>query len=206
MATVDEAYGVNHRHQKWMVAGISAVALLLALAPRQERALFIIDGPQVRAFGVTLPPINLAQILLPFYEGGGGSPRIFGPLRSFLARTGVPGLPGATPGAPGAPFAPPAAVAPQGPGFPFGAPPIAPAAGPGITNPFPFPGGTLTPPTANPVAPITDVPVVPPVTPAIPEPATWAMMIAGFLLAGLGLRRRRHSSSRRVFRKVTEPS
>lgn len=33
---------------------------------------------------------------------------------------------------------------------------------------------------------------------AVPEPATWAMMITGFGLAGAGLRRRRASSSRRA--------
>lgn len=216
MSSSDDAYGVNHRRQQRLVAGTSALALLFAIAPRQERALFIVDAPPLSAFGAALPPINLARILNPLYDGGDiARPRVFAPLRAFLARN-VPGLPGvggpdgAGPGIPFvAPGAPPVGIVP-----PFGAAPLALTPLPGVGG-FPFPGASLTPPTSSPVAPGTpgtpttpgtETPTVPGVTPAVPEPATWATMITGFLLAGAMLRRRRHSSSRRVFRKVTEPS
>lgn len=35
---------------------------------------------------------------------------------------------------------------------------------------------------------------------AVPEPATWAMLILGFMLAGTFLRRRQHSYSRAIYR------
>ena len=64
---------------------------------------------------------------------------------------------------------------------------------------FPFlasesPGGLILPPgqtgTTTPPA-VTPPPIVPPVN-AVPEPATWAMMLLGFGMIGWTLRRRRY--------------
>lgn len=228
MATFDDAYGQNHKQQGRLVLGLSALFLLFAVAPRQERALFIIEQPDIKAFGATLPPFTFGD-LLPLYGDlfSGGIPR------AFFARTpfgpGTPGGPGdvAGPfgpgpalggGAPGAPFTP---AAPQGPAG-FFSPIGSPAGGPGGS--FPFTSPSLAVPTASPVAgvtpdvtppvvtptptpEVTPTPTPPVVVPGVPEPTTWATMIVGFLLAGAALRRRfRYSSSSRRPLNVTEPS
>lgn len=59
-----------------------------------------------------------------------------------------------------------------------------------------FPPGFFSPPTGGFILPPTETPstppiVVPPQT-AVPEPATWAMMLFGFGLMGWTLRRRPH--------------
>lgn len=72
-----------------------------------------------------------------------------------------------------------------------------------LAQPLPRPGelpgltGPATVPTLPPVSvPTTVRPLpVPPVTGAIPEPGTWAMMVAGFGLIGLALRRRERASA-----------
>lgn len=73
-----------------------------------------------------------------------------------------------------------------------------PSGNPGIVNPPPiFPGGpsgpnTPTVPVPEPGATPTPTPTPTPVTPvpAVPEPATWATMLVGFMVIGVALRRR----------------
>jgi hypothetical protein len=91
-------------------------------------------------------------------------------------------LPGGAPGAAGAPGDPGGDplgnnfFAPPFPGGP-GGPPFLPAAFGGP------PGG---PPPSGPIPPVID----PPGAGAVPEPATWAMLILGFFAVGAAIRRR----------------
>jgi hypothetical protein len=117
-------------------------------------------------------------------------PKVRGPISPLAGIVGAPPIPpiaAAPPENPlynvvnGAPAAIPAVAATPLPG---GAPPIV---FPGIT---PLPGGgggIIFPPIVEtPVIP----PVIPPTTPGVPEPATWAMMLIGFGMIGHALRRR----------------
>lgn len=55
-------------------------------------------------------------------------------------------------------------------------------------------GGIISPPVIASPTPVTPTEVVPPVvtvTPPVPEPQTWLLMLAGFGAGGLSLRRRR---------------
>lgn len=86
------------------------------------------------------------------------------------------------------------------PGVPPGTDPVPPA-GPGSDTPPPVPPGgpPPEPPPVPPAGPPFGLPVVPqpgvpPVTP-IPEPGTWALMLAGLGLVGLMARRRRNQRS-----------
>lgn len=218
MTTSDEDPVRNHRRQQSLLAGLSLFALLLAIAPRQERALFITEAVGLKAFTAAVPPIDYASLArLPDLVDS------IGP-RGFFARTprrpggGVPGLTAPdddfTPAAPFTPDVEPAAPVGQGPVVQNAAVPAFPGAG----NNFPFQPVGLTPSTASPVAPNTTTAVTPtpietptpaptaaptpaptaaptdtptPVTPAVPEPATWATMILGFLTVGVFLRRQR---------------
>lgn len=68
---------------------------------------------------------------------------------------------------------------------------------PPIERPIPLPPLVLGPPPIvsgpGPDVPPPSIPVpeVPPVTPAVPEPDTWALMLLGFGATGIALRRRR---------------
>ncbi|ODT87789.1 PEPxxWA-CTERM sorting domain-containing protein [Phenylobacterium sp. SCN 70-31] len=90
---------------------------------------------------------------------------------------------------PPGPFRPPLAV-PVSPGdgeWPpgFGMPP----------RPLPIPEPEdIWPGAPPPVGPPVEPPAPPPVT-AVPEPGTWAMMILGFGVLGVRLRRRRATAS-----------
>lgn len=88
---------------------------------------------------------------------------------------------------------------PEVPDFPFGAPaPFVPTTEI-IAPPVVGPGPSIVPPPIIPppvicCSPLPPVPppVTPPVTPptAVPEPATWAMLLFGFFTIGAALRRR----------------
>ena len=83
-----------------------------------------------------------------------------------------------------------------GPGPAIGTPVFFPGipGGGGVVGGVPTPpggGGVVTPPPATTVPPPVTPPAITPV-PAVPEPATWAMMLIGFGLVG-GLLRRRSS-------------
>lgn len=222
MTTSDLDLLRNHRRQRSLLTGLSLVALMLAIAPRQERALFITDATGLKGFVASVPPIDYASLArltrLPSLFDDVGP-------RGFFARTparptgSVPGL--ATPGddvtTPAAPFVPSGEPLGEGagPALQDAAVPAFPA-GPG--GGFPFTPIGLSPPGISPAAPVdtavtpptpvaTDTPVVTPtpvatstptpgITPAVPEPTTWALMIFGFFLAGGLLRRRRPIASR----------
>jgi hypothetical protein len=87
---------------------------------------------------------------------------------------------------------PPAAFFPGPPAFFPGPPPFFPGSPP-LTPGFPptgpgVPPVTVVPPSTPETPPIVPETPTPPVTIALPEPATWAMMILGLL--AIGLRRR----------------
>lgn len=216
MQPVEISYAKNHRHQQLLVLGISLTALLLALAPRQERSLFITQGTGLKAFGAALPPVDFANFVRFPIDYPGDALR-----RAFFVRTpgptgpgGVGGDDGLAPAGPtggGGGFVPdtPAAPAGDGPGFqpaaftggepggggfPFSPPTLgAPGASPAGPTAVPptdgTPPATVTPPV---VAPPVDVAPPVPVVPAVPEPGTWLMMIVGFLGVGAALRRDRY--------------
>lgn len=93
---------------------------------------------------------------------------------------------------------------PGGGGEPPVVPPTEPPVGPPVGPPVvpeipPIPPVTPEPPVVPPVVPPVIPPVIPPVS-AVPEPATWAMMIIGFFGLGAAIRsnRARPSTSRAV--------
>lgn len=57
---------------------------------------------------------------------------------------------------------------------------------------IPPPGGFVVPPTETPGGPPPVVPPPGPPPPAVPEPATWAMMLIGFAMIGWTLRNSRY--------------
>ncbi|WP_375396517.1 PEPxxWA-CTERM sorting domain-containing protein [uncultured Sphingomonas sp.] len=206
MASIEDTYVNNHRRQHFMTLGVSLVFLLLAAAPRQERALFVTDSRGVKAFSANVSAIDFSSITrLPTDYLGGGRPT-----RAFFARTpGRPAAPGiiddvpAVGGAAGAPFTPAAvdATPADGTGGPTVIAASAPVDGGGT---FPFSPPALTPPSVSPAAPglvaaatpipapsspaVTATPTVP-IAPAVPEPATWLMLIIGLAIVGAVLRR-----------------
>jgi hypothetical protein len=204
----------NHRRQRMIAVGISGVALLLSLAPRNERSLFITPG-DIKAFSAVLPndggrffPISYLVDGTPSYFASPRSSRpAFGP-----AAAAPPGVIAPEPGFAGAggpddsPAAPSSGSLPAdsagGSGFPFSPPgiggsPSSPAASvgqPGTTT-----GGTTPGTTTGGTTPGTTSGGI---VPAVPEPATWAMLIFGFLFAGTMLRRRQLSLSLPLLRET----
>jgi len=183
--------------------GIGAVLFLVGIAPRSERALFLKDDGRLpaKAFSAVVPPLDATRSQLErslLNAIGSRSSRSGGaqttpPNPQFVASNQAL-LPGTLPTllstgtAPGA--APPAADVSS----PGGAP-LAPTGGqPTTTSSTPTTGAPptapgLPPPTAG--APGTSTPTddQPPVS-AVPEPASWVMMLLGFLAIGSVVRRR----------------
>jgi len=154
--------------------------------PAAQRLLDEIAGPEGPP--ETPAPVELASAEapvggfpfgLPFGPGGGGG--------GFVGGPGGGGGGGGQPGGPGEPGNP-------------GEPPVNPPVNPPVTPP------PVNPPvTEPPVKPPVDPPPVtppgpggPPPTSAVPEPATWAMMIIGFFGLGGAIR------SQRVRARLTE--
>jgi hypothetical protein len=211
----------NHRRQRMIAVGISGFALLLSLAPRNERSLFITQG-DIKAFSAAIP--NDGGRFFPISYLVGGSPSYFASPRSSRpafgpAAAAPPGVIAPEPGfaGSGGPDDSPAAASSNslpadssggGSGFPFtppgiGGAPTSPAASvgqPGTTT-----GGTTTGGTGTTTGGTTTGGTTGGIVPAVPEPKTWSMLIVGFLFAGAALRRRQFSvSSPRL--SETEPS
>lgn len=139
----------------------------------------------------------LASIAQPGVTPGGATPVFGGP------PMGEPGLPytgpdggGPTPTLPGTPEVPVVPVVPIVPGVPV-LPPVVPVVPVVPVEPV-VPGG----PPDRPVTPIPPVvpvipggPVSPPTPSAVPEPASWVIMLVGFFTVGWSIRR---SGARRL--------
>ncbi|WP_162987149.1 PEPxxWA-CTERM sorting domain-containing protein [Sphingomonas paeninsulae] len=198
----------NHRRQRMIALGLSGVALVLSLAPRNERALFITPG-DIKAFSAAVPtdvpgffPINFIVDRTPSaFASPRSSNPAFGP-----AAAAPPGVIAPDPAFAGigAPDNAPAAISSNslpadssgGSGFPFSPPGINPlATGPSapIGQTSSTTGGTTTGGTTTGG---TNTSTSGGIVPAVPEPATWSMLIVGFLFAGATLRRRQFSFSR----------
>ncbi len=209
MISLAEIYVRNHREQQYMIVGGIMLALLVSLAPRSERALFATGGRAApKAFAAIAPPPAFNGI---FDTSTRTLPRPY----SLNTRRGqgrgraAPGnftpidTAGVAPGSLSAGQAPvqiaslePSTFAPSGLGPAGRSATGAPLAGAG---PATFgPGATAAGPAApgNPTTP-GDGGTTTPVTPvgAVPEPATWAMMVLGFFGMGALLRRRNRSVS-----------
>lgn len=213
MATPVSFVTDNHRRQRMIAVGLSGVALLLSLAPRNERSLFITPG-DIKAFSATIP--NDGGRFFPVSYLVGGSPSYFASPPSSRpafgpAAAAPPGVISPDPGfaGTGGPDDSPASISSNslpadssgGSGFPFtppgiGGSPSSPAVGagqPGTTSGGTTTGGTTPGSTSGGVVP------------AVPEPATWSMLMFGFLFAGAALRRHQLSLSLRPL-KATESS
>jgi len=160
-----------------------ALATTVAAVPPVKRAVHHATAkpaPRPVARNAAAGPARAADVpCVPVAPGAAGVPVPVAPLVTFadpgLSDLGdLPGIPGGAGGG-----VTPGATAPVG--FP-------PIATPGLPGGF-VPDAPGTP--GNPTNPNT--PAVPE-TGAVPEPATWALMISGFALVGTAVRRRRRSS------------
>ncbi len=175
-----------------MLGGLVAGLLVMAMAPRNERAMFFVGSPpSAQAFAAIVPPVGYLPIVAindgrpgrrlarnPFVRRSNvaepPSPAELGP-----AGAGGPIGENAAPAGTGGPIpagfdsAPGGVGGPQGPLL-GGSSPAAPVGGGGGSTGG-VDGGT------GPVAPVAPV----------PEPATWAMLVFGFLAVGMTLRRAR---------------
>jgi len=190
----------NYRNQQRMVGGLVIGLLLMAMAPRNERAMFFVaPAPGAQVFAAIVPPIGY----LPVDAFGDGSSVRRLARDPFARQTGSGGTPFGAPQGPGGAGGPSEQnVIPSGEGAPSAVPAAFDSAPGGLRTPQgPLLGGS------SPAAPLDQtggggsssssggagdggVPVGP-----VPEPATWTMLIAGFLIAGVALRRRRGVSS-----------
>ncbi|WP_083276906.1 PEP-CTERM sorting domain-containing protein [Sphingobium phenoxybenzoativorans] len=176
----------EYRRRLFVVLGLAGALTASTLPVTNQRALFnaleFPDNDEVFAYGV---------IMTTGFGPKGGN-----------GRYGRPGRPNRTDRDGNTP--PPVAYAFQVPNEPT---PLGPPVDPAIATPRGLlpsvPPGLSSPPTGGPsqVAPpstatLVDSPPAP--VPPVPEPATWIMMILGFLGIGLGLRRVRTKDAARV--------
>lgn len=186
----------EQRHGEHLLTGLVVAALIGGLSVTDARAIL---EP-----GAELDPSAAAAITEEFAAQG--------PVELRVGGLGTPGRPGGGFGRPGGR---PVRGLPGVPGAPVTAAPgdIAPVAGapdgvPVVGNPAPTDFASLTPTPTTPGIPgIPGLPGIPggttpppvdevfPPAPAVPEPATWAMLILGFLSAGFMLRRRKGAIS-----------
>lgn len=182
--------------QTGLVTLVILCAAIIAAVPRNERRMFTIPAQTAAAMGTITPPeqtLLRSPIFgplfgwLPGHAAGAGY--VGQPAQPQYAGLGGPEPTGSQPGIPGpsAFFAQPMGEPPETFGttpitLPFGLPPI--FGGPGLPPALPF--GGPPPPIA--------LGILPPVTvAAVPEPASWAMMIAGLGMIGGLMRRRRRT-------------
>ncbi len=201
MATSDPDFlrGSERNARALILSVIGAFVLTAALGSKNTRAVFITDGGG-KAFAATVAPDDAFSLIAPLRRrianilsdlGSGDRPgdNVFvyspeggavSPPRGDAGGLGIPAAPSANDVA-----APPADASSEGlpgdavnPGSPSAAgPPIGPIGAP----PNAVPGSPPSTPTVPPVSP--------PVT-AVPEPATWGMLLLGFLAIGTAARRR----------------
>lgn len=193
------------RWRRWMMVGVVGVLTLSSGTIISERALFspLADDPALAGFAPTAyamltptgGPVGQGGLRRP--GGGTPFPQAFGAIPQPDAPASTGGVPGGLPdGATGIAPAPqgggtlPSDSLPGGSGAPGGA-----GSGPGGSLPgaggsLPGGGGGTAPVVTTPTTPVT-----PPVS-AVPEPASWAMMILGLAFIGGILRRQRSESAR----------
>ncbi|MGU3390536.1 PEPxxWA-CTERM sorting domain-containing protein [Sphingomonas sp. M1A8_2b] len=212
MIDLAKIYARNHRNQQYMIIGGMMLALVGSLAPRNERALFVTGSrPTPKAFAAIAPPVAFNGLFNDLARYVPRGLRINTPRRgprpgsvapdAFARADPAAVTSGAIPPTSGesAPvqlaLLDPTGISPAGRGI-TGAP-LA-GAGPASFGPGATGAGAATP--ANPTTPTTPAaggetttPVIP-VGP-VPEPATWAMMVAGFFGLGALLRRNRSAVS-----------
>jgi hypothetical protein len=177
--------------------GIGAVLFLIGIAPRSERALFLKDDGRLpaKAFSAVVPPLDATRSQLErsllnavgsrSSRSGVGQTSPGTPPQFVASNQGL--LPGTLPTLLSTGNAPGAAPDPSQPGTPP-APTGGQAPATTSTTPGTPPGAPGLPaPTAG--APAEEEPVS-----AVPEPASWAMMLFGFLAIGTVVRRRPRKS------------
>lgn len=220
-----DLYRGNHRNQRRLLLVGSLVILLVAIAPRHERALFVTPIGAKALAAIVQPPAatNIPALVLDEPRPG-----------AFVARVprGAPRPPagfGAVPDAPAAPPSQPGFTTLPGTGDSAGGAPgsfTRLAQGP-LGSGFPFGPAGLTPGQSSPAAPsdssggssstggsststggttstgggTTTSSSGGEVIPAVPEPATWLTMMMGTFALGAMLRRRRNGA--RVHSAVT---
>lgn len=184
MPDVSETYVLNHRRQLQMLASGVLVSLALVFGEANERALFSLTPASA--------PAALAAIVDNGQFSEGSPQRLTVPPSVFFARQRTAGRsPGSVPDT--SPI-PPLVLALTEPGglTPLSDLPPGTADGLGVlgTQPRGFQGGPLagSSPAGAGAAALADT------VPAVPEPATWIMMIVGFLVVGSSLRMRRRRS------------
>ena len=199
-----QVYQLSRLEQSGFSAAVTigcGLFFLMAVALQSGRALFIEDGgqPAAKAFSAVVPTLDAvrSQADLSLLNAAGvrsssAAAGIASATRLRGSSTGRPLLPGTLPSlVPSDPAAEPAGQ--SGDGASFGGP----ATGPLGTGSSPPAGGlqprglTGTGPTARdlPVPNAGVLTIQDPVS-AVPEPATWAMMLLGFFAIGAAMRRR----------------
>lgn len=200
---MDDANPISRFERSTFAAAVIfgfSLLLVVAIAPQNTRALFLKDEGQsaAKAFTAVVPALDAASSQAEFsllkaagrLRAGGSSPRLANAPGSSGGATNPPLLPdtllsllSSGPGSPGS----------GGDGAGFSGPATGPF-GKGLTSTSggqqsngPSGNGPVAPglpgPTAG--APGTQVEV-----PAVPEPATWTMMLLGFFAIGTAMRRR----------------